>query len=86
MAYDVYACGVVGPVFIGLVLEGRRRLEPRFACAAVAIGGTLGLIAALSARTEFSYAGMASAVLITLAGTLVRQDAPEAAKPEEQGV
>ena len=86
MAYDVYACGVVGPVFIGLMLEGRRRLDSRFACAAVAIGGILGLIAALSARTEFSYAGMAAAVLITLGGTLGREGGPEAAKPEEQGV
>ena len=86
MAYDGYACGVVGPVFIGLMLEGRRRLDSRFACAAVAIGGILGLIAALSARTEFSYAGMAAAVLITLGGTLGREGGPEAAKPEEQGV
>lgn len=81
MAYDVFACGVVGPVFIGLVLDGRRRIDPRFASAAVTAGGILGLAAALTARTEFSYAGMAVAVLLTLAGTLAGKTAPEAARP-----
>ena len=68
MAYTIYASGVVGPVFIGLILAGRRRVDPRFACAAVAAGGTLGLAAALSGLAAWSYAGMAAAVLVTLAG------------------
>ena len=72
MAYDIYACGVVGPVFIGLVLEGRRRVDSRFACAAVAIGGALGLAAALIDLAALSYAGISAAVLITLAGALGR--------------
>jgi SSS family solute:Na+ symporter len=68
MAYDVYACGVVGPVFVGLVLGGRRRMDPRFACAAVLVGGSLGLTSALSGRVLFSYAGLALGVLLALAG------------------
>ncbi|MCL2029644.1 MAG: hypothetical protein FWG97_04435 [Deltaproteobacteria bacterium] len=82
MAYTIYASGVVGPVFIGLLLDGRRRVDPRFACAAVAAGGTLGLAAALSGLPAFSYAGMAAAVLITLAGTI----APRMDKAANQSI
>ncbi len=68
MAYDIYGCGVVGPVFVGLMLGKGRPLDSRFACAAVAAGGALGLASALSGRVECAYAGMALATLLALAG------------------
>ena len=66
MAYDIYACGVVAPVFVGMLLN--RKIEPRFACAAVGGGGILGLVSALSGYSVFSYAGILLATLVTLAG------------------
>ncbi len=73
MAYDVFACGVVVPVFIGLLLDKRRRIDPRFASSAVIAGGALGLAAALSGQAWCSYTGMAVAALISLAGAAKRQ-------------
>jgi Na+/proline symporter len=68
MAYDLYACGVVPPVFVAMLLPKERRIDPRFACAAVAIGGTLGLAAAITGQDIYSYAGLAASGFIVLAG------------------
>ncbi|MDL2272702.1 hypothetical protein LJC23_06710 [Desulfovibrio sp. OttesenSCG-928-I05] len=70
MAYDVFACGVVVPVFVGLILHGKRRLNGRWSLAAVLVGGGLGLIAAVSGNTLFSYAGMMAALLLSAGGAL----------------
>lgn len=69
MAYDVFACGVVGPVLIGLLLHRKRRIDPRWACAAVGAGGLLGLAASLSGAPAWSYAGLAVSSLLTLGAT-----------------
>ncbi|MDL2306931.1 hypothetical protein LJC48_02730 [Desulfovibrio sp. OttesenSCG-928-C06] len=74
MAYDVYVCGVVVPVFIGLVLNRRYVIHPAFACAAVLIGGGLGAASALSGQNVFSYAGMIAAAVVALAGLRPRSD------------
>jgi hypothetical protein len=58
MAYGVFACGVVMPVGIGLLLYKKRSIDPRFACVAVGAGGLLGLAAALTGDPLWSYAGM----------------------------
>lgn len=68
MAYDLYACGVVLPVFVALLLPRERRVDPRFACLAVAVGGTLGLVAAVTGQQTYSYAGLAASGLLALAG------------------
>jgi SSS family solute:Na+ symporter len=68
MAYDVYVCGVVTPVFIGLLLYPRYRINPVFSCLAVFAGGTLGFISAMSGNNDYSYAGMISAAAVTLCG------------------
>lgn len=68
MAYDVYACGVVAPVFVALLLGKRRHILPFFACAAVISGGTLGAVSALGGSTAFSYAGMICSALVALLG------------------
>lgn len=74
MAYDVYACGVVAPVFFGLLASPRFAVRSANACAAVALGGCLGATAALTGDPFFSYLGMGSAALCTLAG--LRRRAP----------
>jgi SSS family solute:Na+ symporter len=80
MAYDVYVCGVVAPVFIGLLASkaggGGRTIQPRFACAAVVCGGVFGAASALSGENLFSYLGLITAAALTLAG-LRRQAASE---------
>ncbi|MDR2244762.1 MAG: hypothetical protein LBE15_05070, partial [Burkholderiales bacterium] len=55
MAYGVFACGVVMPVGIGLLLHKKGNFNPRFVHAAVVAGGLLGLIAALSGNPLWSY-------------------------------
>ena len=69
MAYDVYACGVVAPVFIGLMLTKRRRVDPRFACVAILAGGAFGLASAVSGQNGYAYAGICVAGAVTLLGT-----------------
>ena len=79
MAYDVYACGVVVPVFVGLMLHTRGRIDTRWACAAVIVGGLCGAAAALSGQSEFSYGGMVLSGLLAGGGVLYSrrtQDAP----------
>lgn len=71
MAYDVYACGVVVPVFVGLVLLGRRKVDTRWACAAVVAGGALGAVAAFSGQSVYSYGGMALSALLAVGGAYV---------------
>lgn len=65
MAYTVFACGVVMPVGVGLILHEKRRIDSRSACVAVAVGGLLGLTAALTDNMLWSYAGMAVSGFLT---------------------
>jgi SSS family solute:Na+ symporter len=69
MAYGVFACGVVMPVGIGLLLHGKRSIDPRFACTAVVVGGLLGLTASLTGNPLWSYAGLAVSGALTLGGS-----------------
>lgn len=68
MAYDIYACGVVMPVFIAIVASDSKVVQPVFACTAIICGGILGVCTAVSGQEVFSYAGMAISTLICLAG------------------
>lgn len=68
MAYDVYVCGVVAPVFIGLLAGRKAFVLSSCACLAVVCGGALGTASALLGIHELSYAGMLTAALFTLAG------------------
>lgn len=78
MAYGVFGCGVVAPVFIGLMLQDRRRIDPAFACAAICLGGAFGVAAALAGVDEFNFAGMAASAMLTCAGIRKEAFEPEA--------
>ena len=67
MANDVYVCGVVLPVFIGIV-GGPRSVRPGLACAAVLAGGGLGLCSALTGNVGWAYGGLIVSLLLSLAG------------------
>lgn len=63
-ANDIYVSGIVAPVFVAML--SRRALHPRLAIAALVIGGSCGLIAALSDIKLFSFLGVGSSLLLAL--------------------
>ncbi len=67
MANDIYVCGVVAPVFIGMVLHKRYTFRPHGISLAMAIGGGFGLTAAMSGENIYSYLGIIAAIIISLA-------------------
>lgn len=69
MANDIYVCGVVGPVFVGLMWPGRGRAVPSkiLAATGIASGGLLGLTSAMTGNIHFSYAGLAVSLALTVA-------------------
>lgn len=68
MAYDIFACGVVTPCFVGLVLFPFRRIDTRFACTAVVAGGLWGIAAAFTENSMYNYLGMSISGVLALAG------------------
>ena len=86
MAYDVYVSGVVVPVFIGMVAGRKAFVRSGYACCAVICGGALGAVAAISEVGAYSYAGMATAALFTLAGLKAREVSGSTAPAPESNV
>lgn len=74
MANDIYVCGVVAPVFVGMLLHGKKQLSERTLTVAVCVGGALGLMAAVSGENLWAFAGVGASVLISLCA--VRADVP----------
>ncbi len=66
MANDIYVCGVVVPVFMGMVLYKKATLHTGVMTLAMAVGGGLGLVSALTGDTLYAYAGLATALLLSL--------------------
>lgn len=67
MANDVYVCGVVIPVFIGIV-GGPRSVQSGWACAAVLSGGALGLCSAVTGNVGWAYGGLVASLVLSLMG------------------
>lgn len=74
MANDIYVCGVVVPVFMGM-LGGRACLAPGWAFAAVLAGGALGLASAMTGENAWAYAGLAVSALLSLCGMFLGRSA-----------
>ncbi|MBR5734054.1 MAG: hypothetical protein IKX79_00750, partial [Desulfovibrionaceae bacterium] len=68
MANDIYVCGVVAPIFCGLMLPGR--VHPVYAILAIAFGGAFGLFSALTENSLVSLIGIIVSALCVLAGIL----------------
>ncbi len=79
MANDIYVCGIVAPVFIGMTLYQRYTFRPHGISFAIATGGGFGLTAALSGENIYSYFGIVAAVIISLASIKGLQE-PQKAK------
>lgn len=67
MANDIYVCGVVIPVFIGMILHGEVHFHPWGMALAIVGGGGLGLTAALTGVSDWSIAGLAFSLVMSLA-------------------
>ncbi len=67
MANDIYVCGVVAPVFVGMILYKRCAFNAYGMSAAIAVGGGFGFVAALSGENIYSYIGITTAILVSLA-------------------
>lgn len=59
MAYDIFVCGIVAPVFVALLFPARARAARPFFFAAMIGGGALGVASAASGIDAFSLAGLA---------------------------
>lgn len=70
MANDIYVCGVVAPVFVGMMLHGRRTIHPAFAVCAVLVGGACGFVAACTGEPLWSYAGLVASGLLVGSGAV----------------
>ncbi len=66
MANDIYVCGVVAPVFVGMLLYKRRKLHANGMALAMAVGGCFGFVAAMSSENIYSYLGIISASIISI--------------------
>ncbi len=75
MANDIYVCGVVAPVFMGMTLHKCYKLQHIGMCAAIIVGGTFGLVAATSGNSLYSYLGVLSAIILSLLSIKKRQKA-----------
>lgn len=73
MANDIYVCGVVAPVFVGMVLHRHCIFQKHIVALAIVAGGALGLTAALTANTVWSYAGIATALALSLTAARSRR-------------
>ena len=73
MANDIYVCGVVAPVFVGMLLHKRCVFRQNIMAVAIVAGGSLGLTAALTDNTTFSYAGIVTALVLSLAAARSRK-------------
>lgn len=84
VAYDIYFCGVVVPVFIALLLSDTKyRIEPRCACAAIVVGGACGAVSGVGEIQAMSYVGMSSAALLCFLGLFLNKRKKFALKGEE---
>ena len=66
MANDIYVCGVVVPVFVGMIVHGCLRLAPGVSEAAIVLGGIGGLLSSLWETSWPGYLSMGLSVSMML--------------------
>ena len=65
MANDIYVCGVVVPVFVGMLLYKRAAFRPWGMALAIG-GGLLGLIGSILQEPDYNYGTLVFALLVSL--------------------
>ena len=68
MANDVYVCGVVVPVFVGIIFHGRFKIKKQTALIAIIVGSSLGMLSAITQINTYAYIALLSSFLITVLG------------------
>ncbi len=71
MANDIYVCGVVVPVFMGMVLHKYCTFHAITITIAIILGGAWGLTAALTGNTDYSYMGIGTAFVLSLVAAVL---------------
>lgn len=66
MANDIYVCGVVVPVFVGMLLYKRAAFRPWGMALAIGGGGLLGLIGSILQEPAYNYGALVFALLVSL--------------------
>lgn len=66
MANDIYVCGVVAPVFIGMLFYKRFIFQHHIILAAIILGGLCGLTSSITEDTTYSYVGLVISIVISL--------------------
>ncbi len=74
MAYDVFACGVVMPVFIALLIFPKRKTHCQIACIAIISGGVIGIYGAVVGNANYTYLAMFLSATITCLGFYIGKD------------
>lgn len=87
MANDIYVCGVVPPVFVGMLLHNKAHFHPWGMAIAIMGGGLFGLTAALTSVSDWSFAGLVFSLVMSLASARrlprpARKEAMASAAPE----
>ncbi|QGY38952.1 hypothetical protein GM415_01975 [Pseudodesulfovibrio cashew] len=69
-ANDIYVCGVVAPMFVAILANGKRELNVRTMLLAIVAGGCLGIGAAYTGDKIYSYLGVGVSMALSLAALL----------------
>lgn len=70
MAYDIFVCGIVSPVFFAIIFpEAAKRSRKFFFCALLG-GAAFGVASAVSGDSTWSLAGLSLSAVISLLGVL----------------
>lgn len=69
-ANDIYVCGVVAPMFVAILAHGKRALNVHAVLAAIVLGGLFGGAAAYTGMKLYSYLGVGTSSILSLAALL----------------
>ncbi len=73
MAYDIFVCGIVAPVFVGILFPGNAKKSRGWFFAAMICGSPLGFASAFSGNYLFSMAGLMIALFLSFFGVYTRK-------------
>ncbi len=69
-ANDIYVCGVVAPMFVAIMANGKRAVNTRTMLLAIVVGGCLGIAAAYTGDKLYSYLGVGVSTALSLASLI----------------
>ena len=76
-ANDIYVCGVVAPMFVAILANGRRTADVRTMLTAIVLGGGFGMTAAYTGIKAYSILGVGVSLTLALAALIRSRVATE---------